>query len=69
MTSEVTTKIVVHDFCHKHLATSPHSKDKKRRRLDPHVYEEAQALIVQSSLARLHDLYVKENPQHKVPFM
>lgn len=50
-------------FCHKHLAESPYQRDAMRRRISPHVFEKAQALIVMSTLKNLHVAYLKEHPE------
>ena len=50
---------------HAECATSPHASDSKRKRLAPHVYITAQALIVMSGLQSIYDSHLRRFPRDK----
>ena len=50
---------------HAECATSPHASDSKRKRLAPHVYVKAQALVVMSGLQSIYDAHLRRFPQDK----
>ena len=50
---------------HAECATSPHASDSKRKRLAPHVYITAQALIVMSGLQSIYDSHLRRFPSDK----
>eukprot|EP00966_Prymnesium_polylepis_P189901 4400550-Prymnesium_polylepis.1 len=50
---------------HKDCATSPHASDTKRKRLAPHVYVKAQALVILSDLKALYDAHLRRFPSDK----
>ena len=50
---------------HAECATSPHASDTKRKRLAPHVYIKAQALVILSDLKALYNAHLQRFPSDK----
>ena len=48
--------------------TSPHQRDRQRRLLASHVWEEKQAMIQTETLQNLFNIFVKEYPDDKLSF-